>query len=183
MKRTGQTLYQVFSQPKYVLLSTVLAAVLLSAVVVVSQLNLVSQVVFSTELSFVHKSLFLTSLYGLLGSNFSLLSAIFTVMTVILMGVNVSLLIYYIKQRRGFVGKKRGHAAGIAGMVSGVFGIGCAACGSVLLTAGLSAVGAGGLLAFFPLHGAEFGLLGVLLLLFSIYQICIHVQDSLVCPT
>jgi hypothetical protein len=43
--------------------------------------------------------------------------------------------------------------------------------------------GAGGLLALLPFHGAEFGVLGVILLGFSMQQLAKRINDPLVCPS
>jgi uncharacterized membrane protein len=66
-------------------------------------------------------------------------------------------------------------------MISAVFGIGCAACGSVILTAILGIAGTGALLTWLPLHGLEFGVVGIILLSFSIYYLAKRINDPLVC--
>jgi len=67
--------------------------------------------------------------------------------------------------------------------VSGIFGVGCAACGSVIVSSLLLLVGAGGVLTILPFHGAEFGVLGIIFLWFSIYQLSKRIDDPLVCPS
>ena len=149
--------------------------------VISTQLSLVWQFITSDSASLVDNLTFVFSLIAIFKTNFSLFSAILTVSTVILMSINICLLVHYIRRRRGVVGRKRAHTASFLGVVSGFFGVGCAACGSVILSSILAAVGAGGLLSLLPLHGAEFGVISVLLLLFSIYEIAKHVNDPLTC--
>ena len=72
--------------------------------------------------------------------------------------------------------------AGIGGLVSGVFGIGCAACGTFIFTSVLALFGVGGILAYLPFGGEEFGFLGVALLVYSVYSLTKKITDPLVCP-
>ena len=76
--------------------------------------------------------------------------------------------------------KRAGVATGLFGITSGVVGMGCAACGSFLLTSMLSFVGASGILAFLPLGGGEFGILGVILLGISLYMTAKKIQNPAV---
>ena len=69
----------------------------------------------------------------------------------------------------------------VGGLVTGVFGIGCAACGTFVLTPLLAAVGAGGLIAFLPFGGEEFGVLSTGILGFSIFLTSKKIQNPLIC--
>ncbi len=86
---------------------------------------------------------------------------------------------YFLKRRIKEVGQG-GVATGFLGIASGVLGVGCAACGSFLLTS-LTLVGAGGVLTFLPLGGSEFGIIGVLLLATSVYMTAKQIKNPLVC--
>ena len=66
-------------------------------------------------------------------------------------------------------------------IVSGVLGMGCAACGSFLLTSIFSLFGASWLLSYLPLDGGEFGILGVILLAVSLYLTAKKIQNPAVC--
>ncbi|HQU09423.1 MAG TPA: hypothetical protein PLV25_05630, partial [Opitutales bacterium] len=70
---------------------------------------------------------------------------------------------------------------GFLGIASGVLGMGCAACGSFLLTSLLSLFGASWLLSYLPLAGGEFGILGVILLAVSLYMTAKKIQNPAVC--
>jgi hypothetical protein len=94
------------------------------------------------------------SLYGSLGTNFSFLSAAYTILIALLFGLQVTLLTYYIRSVRSRVTTLTNvGASGIGGLVSGFFGIGCAACGTFLLSSILALFGAGGALAWLPFGG------------------------------
>jgi hypothetical protein len=100
----------------------------------------------------------------------------------VLFGVNIALFTYYIRRRQSLQSSTGVQVAGIAGLVSSLFGIGCAACGSVIVTGLLGLFGASSLLLLLPFHGAEFGLLGLGLFVISIHYLSLRVDDPLVCP-
>ncbi|HBE90314.1 MAG TPA: hypothetical protein DDW41_03845 [Candidatus Andersenbacteria bacterium] len=120
------------------------------------------------------------SLLGSIVTNFTLLSASYTIAIAILFGINVAMFVYFLRRRVDEV-KQAGVATGLFGITSGVIGMGCAACGSFLLTSLLSFVGASGILAFLPLNGGEFGILGVALLGTSLYMTAKKIQNPAVC--
>lgn len=177
-------LRRVFSRARYVLIAVGIAFLALSVAILLPNTAIIVQILGSAQVDVGSKLAFLGSMYGALFTNFTVLSALFTVAIALLFGVNSALLAYYIRrrQRQVPVAGSSANAAGILGAVSGVFGIGCAACGSVIISGVLTLLGGGWLLAFLPLHGAEFGLLGVLLLSFSVYQLSKRINDPLVCP-
>lgn len=181
MKNTLVVLREVLKQPRYFILFIVLSVVSVFIVAISTHISLFNQVIFSQTVTLAEKIVFSVTLLGVFKSSFSLISAILTIMTLILFSLNICLLTYYIRRRKSVFGRKRAHTAGFFGLISGFFGVGCAACGSVIASSILSAVGAGGLLALLPLHGAEFGLLSVGLLVFSVYEIAKHVNDPLTC--
>ena len=60
-------------------------------------------------------------------------------------------------------------AASLGGLASGFLGVGCAACGTLILSPALTFLGVGALLvASLPFGGEEFGLVGVALLVLSL---------------
>ena len=87
---------------------------------------------------------------------------------------------YFLKRKIKEVGQGE-IAAGFLGITSSVLGVGCATCGSFLLTSVLSLVGASGTLALLPLGGGEFGLIGVLLLLIAIYITAKQISNPAIC--
>jgi len=181
MKHTLSVLQEVFTQPKYFLLTLGLSWLFLTSIVVFLHARLIWQVISSPAVTLLDKELFLFTLYGVFGTNFSVFSVTVTFLTVLLLSMNISLLIHYLRRQRRLIGSKRGHAAGATGLIAGIFGIGCAACGSIIMSAIFASVGAGGLLLLLPFHGAEIGLLGIGLLLFSIYQLTKQVTAPMVC--
>jgi hypothetical protein len=116
-------------------------------------------------------ALYTTALLAGVVEQFSLLGALIIIGFATLLSLNLVLLGHFvISNQAGPLSKKdraQLSAHGIGGTVAAVLGIGCATCGAALLFGLLSVIGATGLLAWLPLEGEEFGLLGVALLAYS----------------
>lgn len=142
-------------------------------------IRLILGLIISPDVPFLTKFELPLSLLGSIATNFTVLSAFYTIAIAVLLGVYVAMAAYFLDRRIKEVGQ-RGRAAGFLGITSGVVGVGCAACGSFLLTS-LTLVGAGGVLAFLPLGGSEFGILAVVLLAFAVYVTAKQIENPLVC--
>lgn len=179
----GKQILTVFRKPKYLLLATTVAVLVFTFAIWLPNLSLLAKVLHPDSAgSIAQKAGFVWSLYGSISTNFTVLSASYTIVIAVLFGVNISLLAYYITRMRGGVRSVSStSAAGLSGLVSGIFGIGCAACGTFILTSVLAVFGATGFLAWLPFGGEEFGLLGVGLLLYSIFLLDKKINDPLVC--
>ncbi len=101
-------------------------------------------------------------------TNFTPIAAFFTIAIAILAGINTALMVALIRERRMAAGSAA--ASGI-GLIVGGLGIGCAACGSVVLTALVGTSLGAGTLALLPLGGQELGLIGVTLLGYATYEL------------
>ncbi|MBI4158543.1 MAG: hypothetical protein HY505_02930 [Candidatus Yanofskybacteria bacterium] len=128
------------------------------------------------------------NLLGGISTNFSTLSATYTIAIAILFGINIAMVVYLVRKRRlGLAPTLRsgqaggGMAVGFGGIASGALGIGCAACGSFILTTTLSFFGVAGALAILPLRGGEFGILSVVLLIISLIIISDKIVQPLIC--
>jgi hypothetical protein len=155
---------------RYVGLASVVAFVVFAIAVLIPNIKLLIQIIPDLSISLTVKLNLIFSLFGAIQTNFTILSASYTIAIAILFGINVALFVHYVRSQRTGVTKING-AAGIGGLISGIFGIGCAACGTFILTWVLGFIGAAGLLSFLPLGGEEFGILGVILLILSIKMI------------
>lgn len=173
-------LKSVFSHLRYLALALAISFIVFTFSVWLPNFKVIGSVWSSEVATFIDKISFLGTLYGSIATNFTAVSATYTVLIAILFGMNISMLIYYIKVRKVSI-KKAGGTSSIGGLVSGIFGIGCAACGTFLLTSFLGLVGAAGLISFLPFGGEEFGVLGVVLLGWSVYATAKKIQDPLLC--
>jgi len=173
-------LQKVFRKPQYTLIALTTSAAVFAFAVWLPNLPLIVRIMGHPGVSFWQKLDLPISLLGSIVTNFTPLSASYTIAIAILFGINVPMIIYFLRRRVDEV-KQAGLATGLFGITSGVVGMGCAACGSFLLTSMLSLVGASGILAFLPLNGGEFGILGVILLGASLYTTAKKIQNPAVC--
>lgn len=139
---------------------------------------LIIEVFSSVEISLLGAFLLLINLLGSVSTNFTTLSVGLLSITAMLTGVYVALLCYHIKHR---LSGSLGRGAGIVGIVSGLIGVGCVACGSLLITSLFSFGVAVTLLGVLPLGGMEFSLVGIALLLISIVVITREIEKPNVC--
>ncbi len=171
---------KVFRNLRYVLGALGVAFAVFVFAVWLPNFALIIQIVTSSSIALLDKLAVLTSLIGSIQTNFTILTATYTIAIAILFGINVALLTYYMRRRK-MAEAKGGAAAGIGGLISGMFGIGCAACGTIVLGPILTLIGAGGLVALLPFGGQEFGILGVGILGFSVYLAAKKVNQPITC--
>ena len=182
MRSVLSSFQQVFRNVRYGIIAGLVALLVFVLATWLPNLGLVWQITKSSTIAFSDKFGFLLSLVGSIQTNFTVVSASYTIIIAFLFGINIAMLTYYIRKQKT-VFKGAGAMAGFGGIVSGMFGIGCAACGSFLLTPLLALAGAGGALTFLPFGGEEFGFLGVGLLGFSVITTGRKIQAPLICKT
>ena len=174
---------RVFSGPSYVLLAITIAVSVFAFAVWLPNWRLIFTVIASPSVNFTEAVAVIFGLFLSIGTNFTVVSASYTIVIAILFGINIALLVYYISTKRKESFQGRGGVVGIGGLVSGIFGIGCASCGTFILTSVLALVGAGGIVSFLPLGGEEFGILGVVLIGYATYWTAKKIEEPLVCKT
>ncbi|MCB9815822.1 hypothetical protein H6786_00365 [Candidatus Nomurabacteria bacterium] len=179
-----RTLGTVFKQPRYILVATLVAVSVFVFAVWLPNVSLIASVLTSNVGTSAEKVTFLFSLLGSLTTNFTVLSAGTTIVVAILFGMNVALLLYYIQKVRVRTSSISSFSGmGVAGVISGFLGVGCAACGTFILSSVLVLIGAGGILVYLPFGGKEFGVIGIALLLVNIHQLLKKINTSLTCET
>ena len=171
---------KVFSRFRYLLLALIVSLTIFVLATWLPNLPLVWQVVTSSTISFFEKASFLTNLVSSIQTNFSTVTATYTILIAGFFGINVAMTTYYFRQEKTITGK--GLGTGIGGFISGIFGIGCATCGSFIITPLLALIGAGGFLTLLPFGGEEFGFLGVGLLGFSVMSVAKKINQPSTCP-
>lgn len=178
-----EVLRTVFVRPSYVLLAIVVAWIVFSTAIWLPNMALIVQILTSLSASLIEKITFLFSLYGGIGTNFTTLSAIYTILIALLFGMNIAMMAFYVRKQRSTFASAESpvFGAGFGGLISGFLGIGCATCGTFVLTSLLGLFSAGALLTFLPLNGEEFGILGVGLLGYSSYVLSKKIKEPGVC--
>ena len=168
----------VFRKWQYVLLSGAIALVVFAFATWLPNLGLLLSVLTNPVVSLTDKVTLPLNLAGSIATNFTARAAFYVITSALLTGINVSLITFYLKRQRL---SALGTTVGGLGFVSGILGVGCAACGSlVIMSAFGTAIGAS-IIAFLPLKGEEFGIAGVLLLTVSAYFSAKQIAKPLVC--
>ena len=179
-----KTLRVVLAKPLYITLFLVISFFVLSVAIMLPHVGVIRTLWQYESVSVVEILPLIANLYGSLGTNFTILSASYTVIIALLFGMQVTLLTYYlIGIRNKTTNLTSVGASGIGGLINGFLGIGCAACGTFLLSSILVLFGAGGLLAWLPFGGEEFGLIGVGLLVYANYLIIKKINAPSVCAS
>lgn len=130
-------------------------------VVWLPNLGLIFSVVTSGGMSAGEKVGFLWSSLGAIRTNFTAIGAWSAGAIAALFGLNVALAARYIRRR---VGLARMGGAGLGGMLVALVGVGCSACGAVVLSTLLGAGAAASFVTVLPLRGEELSILSVLVL-------------------
>jgi len=180
LKALEKALGEVFARISYGVLASMLAVFAFLLAVWLPNIGLIANIFVSSHAPLSDKLTLALSLLGSIFTNFTLLSASYTIAVTALFGANVAMIAYFLKRTRRRL-RRSEITAGIGGITSGALGVGCAACGSFLLSTVLSSLGAAGALAILPLHGGEFGILGVVLLVISLVIIAKKIAAPLVC--
>lgn len=160
-----------------------IAFLVFSFTVLIQNRLLISTVLSEPTATISEKIVFVGSLYGSILTNFSGLSAVTTITIAVLFGINFALLGFYISTVRSIRGSVSAGSSSLGGLISGFFGIGCAACGTFILSTVLTSFGAAGLLTILPFRGEELSLIGIGLLTYSILIIGKKLQYPFICPT
>jgi len=177
-----RTLYRIGRRPAYSGLFFGTFALALIVLALFPNAALVERVLFA-EVAPMTKLVTLFVLLGSLPAAFSAMTLLIAISFAALMALNVTVLTFYVRRRRSSQSARTAKigVTSLGGLVSGVLGIGCAACGSIVLSAVVTTFGGVGILALLPLGGSEFALVGLGLLLFSSYSLIKHVNDPLLC--
>ncbi len=178
LRRAFHSLKIVFQKPRYSVLTLVVALLMFSVSLWLPNRDLINYILTSDAFSGSTKIKILGGTFASFQTLFTLPMQTTILLTSFLAGVNIALLIYYIRRRTKL---EKSVGVSVLGMISGFFGVGCASCGSVLLSSlfGLSATA--GFLGILPFHGLEFGLLGIALLMLSIFLVAKKIEDPLTC--
>ncbi len=172
------SLMEVFKKPSYVILSLVVFATVLLIVIWLPNLYFVSHTITTSEMALPQKINLLIASLGALDTNFTFESKYVTIIASFLAAINVSLLVYYFKKR---IRLQKEAGGSIGGVLLGFLGVGCASCGSVVLSSVFGVTATAGFLGRFPFHGLEFAVLGIVFILLSIILLTKKIQEEIYC--
>ncbi len=169
---------QILRRPAQILIWFVTVLVFLALTIWLPQLGTLKVVLGSDVYSFFQKMNILVASLGNFKSALPIPTQIISVIIAFLAGMNISLSVYYIRRR---LKTQKVAGVGLFGMIVGLFGVGCSSCGSVLLSSFLGVGVTSGIVTFLPLHGLEFGILSISILIISIYSIARQITRPSVC--
>ncbi len=169
----------VFINVRYIVTGAVFALIVYFLSVFTNKLGFINYTVGSDIFTFFTKvKLIFQSLFSI-DTNFT---SLFTFWTVVLLaivsGINIAMLVYLLR-RQAKASKEAG--ASFFGIIAGMFGIGCAACGSVILTSIFGLGFTASLISFLPLDGGEFMILALIVMIISVYYVSKKIVDPMIC--
>lgn len=176
-----KTVYHVLRHPHYTALVLVVAFATLGLMVWVPNRSLLSYEFWLPGISIGEHVTFVLSFYASLFTNFTPLAALLSITLALMFGVNAALYLFLVQRSRGAQGVRAAGVVSIGAVISGFFGIGCAACSSVLIASLLSTLGAASLVAFLPFGGEEFMFLALGLLGYACVTLITRIKKGNVC--
>lgn len=132
-----------------------------------------------TSFSLIKRISLFFSLFFDITSTFTAGALILAVLGSLLGGINLALAYVYV-QVRGQMLMKSGLYSGL-GLVFAFLGVGCAACGTALLSVILSFFGFSAMLDVLPYQGQEIGYIGIIFLCIATYTLAHKVMAPNVC--
>lgn len=156
----------VYTKKRYRALHVLVSFFVLSFAIFLPQKDLLLAVWQQDAFSFFGKLQIFLLTPGTFFTNFTVFSQITTLLIALMFGSIISFASYYTSRQI-----RSGFAAGTStfGIIVGFFGIGCSACGSVLLSSIIGISSTVHILGFLPFQGKEFTLVSVLLLSISLW--------------
>lgn len=172
------TLLRIFQQPKYLLVIAIVTLTVIALAAWLPNIHLITKTMTSKTMTVWQKTNLVTSLLGSIQTNFSPLSRTVTIISATLTGIQTSLLIYYLRQT---IMVQREMGVSLLGVATSLLGVGCASCGSVVLTSLIGLSSASTVLGILPFRGQEFGFLGIAILLMAIIYTMKKINQPFLC--
>ncbi len=169
---------QIFRNLSYIALSLGVVILIIALTVWIREKELLWYVLNVNLFSWSYKLKFILTSPIAFRTLFIFTDQIIIITIAILNGINLSLLIFYLRDK---VRNLKMATLSSVGLVMALLGIGCASCGSIILTTFLGVGFSVGLLGWLPWHGLEISLVGIILLLVSIYLLAKKISQPKVC--
>lgn len=168
----------VFSRPSYIVIASAVTIGMIVVNTLLPHRELIRVIFSSDKIGWGQRLDFIANLLLTFGVNTSVISKILMIVVTIAAGVSIALLVYYLKQR---IKLDIAIGTNVFGILAGMVGVGCASCGSILLTSVIGLSASGAFISFLPLQGLEFGLASLALLVWSIWSVSKKIQKGLAC--
>ena len=172
---------RVFSRPGYLLGTFVMAGVIVTLIIWLQNASLITHIALDPDISATSATGLILSLSWGAFEDASLPAKAYMILLASAVATNMVLLLFYYRMHRS-APSLFSITGNLTGIVFASLGFGCAACGSVFVTALFATVGGTGLIALMPLHGMEVGILGIVLLILSAWHLSSSIQRPPTCP-
>lgn len=141
-------------------------------------LGLIWHVVTSSAFSPGEKVGFLWASVGAIRTNFTVLGAWLVGAVSILFGLSAALTVRYLRER---LAVRDVSGMGVAGLLAALVGVGCSACGAVVLSALVGATATASFVGLLPLRGQEFTLLSAAILAAAVVVTARKLAEPVAC--
>ncbi len=168
----------VYKNPKFLFLNLGLFLLLLLFIIWLPNLGFILRRLFLSDLSFSDRIDFFLSTLGALQTNFTFASRIFSLLVILFFSVNLTMFIFYLQEAWSF---QRETSSSLLGAILGLVGVGCASCGSVILSSVFGFTIAAGILTFLPFKGLEFSFVSLIFLGISILWLAKKINKGIAC--
>lgn len=169
---------KLFRRPRVLLVALVSGTLLFLTALWLPNYRLTQIILVSDTFSLSKKAQILIHSLGSFQTNFTGSDRVFILLTSVLGGLTVALLLWYMKHTFK-VQKEAG--VSLLGVLLSFIGIGCSACGSVILTSIFGISSTYWLTSVLPFGGLEFSIMSVVLLLGSLFYLSKKIQSPVVC--
>jgi len=168
---------RVFMKPRALIITIIVAGAFLAFIALLPNRSLILSL--PETYSIWDKTRIIFSLLGSLGTNFSTASLISYIFISILTGMNIALVYDQVRSRTKL---HRTNGLGVIGVIVGVLGVGCTACGSVILSSLVGLTAASQFIGLLPLNGLEFTITSLVLIMGSTYYLLLQAgKKSFIC--
>jgi len=169
---------EVMKNWRYVVLALFISFLLFLFAIWLPNFSFVKEIITSQYFSVPEKASIILSSLKAFQTNFTSFGRVMLITVSLLFGLNMSLFSFYLK-RRVRLQKEAGLSAG--GIIAGMLGVGCASCGSFIISSLFGASASVAFLGFLPLKGQEFAIISIIILGLSIISTSKKIQEPLIC--
>lgn len=178
ISQVATAMRQVFSTWQYWLVSICVAAAIVLITILLSQYQFITSVLSSELFDSIVKFKVIFSSLGVFQTNLTTENQIFAIAIALLSGITIAMVVYYFKHRFSV---QMAAGTSFLGVLVGLLGVGCSACGSVVVSTIFGIGAASAFLGALPFKGTEINILSMLILLGSIYMIAKKIVSPDVC--
>lgn len=174
----GKTLCHAYKKPGAIFVTCAGASLFFFLMLLIPNYAVLSNVFISNLFTPLEKIGILLGTLGTLPVFFTPLGQVIMIATAALVGIILHLLTFSMTHR---LLRVRMTGSGGLGIISSILGIGCASCGSVILSSLIGISATTGILSVLPLGNNAFGVIGILILFLTIRHILKKMSNTPTC--